>query len=39
MDEQVDAILAKIHEHGEASLTDRERTILKQASERYKQRD
>lgn len=32
LDEQVDAILQKITEHGEASLTPRERNILAQAS-------
>lgn len=35
---RVDAILAKIHEHGEASLTDEERETLKQASRRYRKR-
>jgi hypothetical protein len=38
LDEQVDAILDKIHREGEASLTDRERSILKDASRRYKNR-
>lgn len=38
LDEQVDAILAKIHEHGSESLTDRERSILQKASERAKNR-
>jgi membrane associated rhomboid family serine protease len=38
LDEQVDAILAKISEHGEASLTDREREILSEASRRYRKR-
>ncbi|MAG93501.1 MAG: hypothetical protein CMJ48_07105 [Planctomycetaceae bacterium] len=37
-DDQVDAILKKIHDQGEASLTDRERRILKDASERHKNR-
>ncbi|WP_166829213.1 rhomboid family protein [Thalassoroseus pseudoceratinae] len=36
LDESVDAILDKIHREGEASLTDREREILKEASQRYK---
>lgn len=36
--EQVDAILAKISEQGEASLTDREREVLKQASKQYRDR-
>ena len=35
-DEQVDAILDKIHREGEASLTEREREILKEASTRYR---
>jgi membrane associated rhomboid family serine protease len=38
LDEQVDAILAKIHEHGSESLTDRERSILQRASDRAKNR-
>lgn len=38
LDEQVDAILAKIHENGSESLTARERAILQQASERAKHR-
>lgn len=38
LDEQVDAILQKIHDEGEASLTQREREILKSASRRYKKR-
>lgn len=38
LSEQVDAILAKIHEQGEASLTDREREVLKRASQQYKHR-
>lgn len=37
-DEKVDAILAKIHEHGSESLTEAEREFLKRASERYKNR-
>jgi hypothetical protein len=37
-DAKVDAILAKIHDHGEASLTDQERETLKNASRRYKKR-
>jgi membrane associated rhomboid family serine protease len=36
MDQKVDEILAKISAHGEASLTDSEREILKEASRRYK---
>ena len=36
LDATVDAILDKIHREGEASLTDREREILKEASQRYK---
>lgn len=38
LDEQVDAILAKIHEQGSESLTDRERSILQRASEQAKDR-
>lgn len=38
LDEQVDAILAKIHEHGSDSLTERERGILQRASEQAKNR-
>ncbi|WP_373651766.1 MULTISPECIES: rhomboid family intramembrane serine protease [unclassified Schlesneria] len=38
LDEQVDAILAKIHEQGSESLTERERSILKRASEQAKHR-
>ena len=38
LDEQVDAILAKIHEQGSESLTDRERSILQKASEQAKNR-
>ena len=33
---QVDRILQKIHEHGEASLSESERAVLKEASQRYK---
>jgi membrane associated rhomboid family serine protease len=36
--ERVDALLAKIFESGEASLTDEERAVLKNASERRKNR-
>ena len=36
--EQVDQILAKIFEQGEASLTTSERRVLEEASERYKKR-
>lgn len=35
---KVDALLAKIHEHGSESLTDDERAILVRASERMKNR-
>lgn len=38
LDKQVDEILAKISAEGEASLSDRERQILKDASRRYKDR-
>jgi membrane associated rhomboid family serine protease len=38
LDEQVDAILAKIHEHGSESLTERERSILQRASDQAKNR-
>jgi len=38
LDEQVDAILAKIHEQGSESLTERERSILQKASEQAKNR-
>ena len=38
LSEEVDAILAKIHEHGSESLTDRERAILQKASEQAKNR-
>lgn len=38
LDEQVDRILQKIHDHGEPSLTDDERALLKQASQRYKRK-
>lgn len=38
IDTQVDALLQKIHREGEASLTDEERRILKNASDRYKNR-
>ncbi len=38
LDSQVDAILEKISQTGEASLTDEEREILKTASHRYKKR-
>jgi hypothetical protein len=37
-DALVDQILAKISQHGEASLTEREREILVEASERFRQR-
>lgn len=35
---EVDRILAKIHEHGSASLTEREQSLLKRASEKYKRK-
>ena len=38
LDEQVDAILAKIHEQGSESLTDRERSVLQRASDQAKNR-
>lgn len=38
LEKQVDAILQKIHDHGEASLSDEERTLLREASRRYKSR-
>ncbi len=38
LDEQVDAILAKIHEQGSESLTERERAILQRASAQAKNR-
>lgn len=38
LDARVDEILAKIHEQGESSLTDKERSILTEASQRYKDR-
>ncbi|MFM9961071.1 MAG: rhomboid family intramembrane serine protease [Planctomycetaceae bacterium] len=38
LDAKVDDILRKIHEHGEASLTSRERKILAEASRRYRER-
>lgn len=38
LDNKVDEILAKIHAKGEASLTKKEREIMKEASKRYKKR-
>jgi membrane associated rhomboid family serine protease len=38
IDDQVDAILEKIHQQGEASLTDEEREVLKEASRRLKKK-
>ncbi|QDT42469.1 Rhomboid protease GluP [Gimesia alba] len=38
LDEKVDAILEKISREGEASLTDQERELLKEASHKYKKR-
>ena len=37
LETKVDAILAKIQAHGEASLTDQEREILRMASQQYKE--
>jgi hypothetical protein len=38
LDNRVDELLKKVHEHGEASLTERERAILSEASRRYRNR-
>jgi hypothetical protein len=38
LDEEVDRVLAKISDSGETSLTEQERRVLKQASERYKRK-
>lgn len=38
LDQQIDAILAKLHEQGEASLTPQEREILIEGSKRFKTR-
>ncbi|HBN77775.1 MAG TPA: hypothetical protein DD473_18590 [Planctomycetaceae bacterium] len=38
LDVEVDRILQKINEQGESSLTKKERKILTQASEKYKNR-
>jgi membrane associated rhomboid family serine protease len=38
LDAKVDDILRKIHEHGETSLSDRERLLLSEASRRYRER-
>lgn len=38
LDAKVDDILRKIHEHGETSLSDRERRVLSEASRRYRER-
>lgn len=38
LDAKVDDILRKIHEHGESSLSDRERRVLSEASRRYRDR-
>ena len=35
---KVDAVLRKIHDHGEASLTEKERDLLRAASRRYQNR-
>jgi membrane associated rhomboid family serine protease len=37
LDVKVDAILEKIQAHGEASLTEQERDVLRMASQRYKE--
>ncbi len=37
LDVKVDAILEKIQAHGEASLTEQEREVLRMASQRYKE--
>ncbi|QDT64223.1 rhomboid family intramembrane serine protease [Calycomorphotria hydatis] len=36
LDDEVDSLLAKIHEHGEGSLTDAERRTLEEASRRLR---
>jgi len=38
LDVKVDVILQKILAHGEASLTDQERDLLRKASQRYKEK-
>lgn len=38
LDEVVDVILRKIHEHGETSLSEPERRLLSEASRRYRER-
>lgn len=38
LDVKVDDILRKIHEHGESSLSERERKLLSEASRRYRER-
>jgi membrane associated rhomboid family serine protease len=38
IDDRVDEVLRKLHESGDASLSDAERRLLVQASERYKSR-
>ncbi|MGE0379080.1 MAG: rhomboid family intramembrane serine protease [Planctomycetaceae bacterium] len=38
LESQVDDLLKKVHEHGEASLTEKERAILSEASRRYRNR-
>ncbi|WP_417389937.1 rhomboid family intramembrane serine protease [Gimesia sp.] len=38
LDERVDAILEKISREGESNLTDQERALLKEASNKYKKR-
>jgi hypothetical protein len=38
LSDQVDAILAKISQQGEASLTRKERRTLEEASKRYQRR-
>lgn len=38
LESELDRILAKIHEHGSGSLTEREQSILTRASQQYKDR-
>lgn len=38
-DSELDSVLRKLHQHGEASLTDQERATLRAASERYQRRN
>jgi hypothetical protein len=39
VDQQLDAILAKVHELGMGALTPAEKRLLRRASERYRGRD